>query len=286
MRKNIFLWTLVLFLAALACQLPGLGTTTTTSVDSTEETLFDGITYTREVRTTPRLLVIHIVQIDLRKEGISLFVTPGDADRDLPYNARTTSTFLDEFNVQLAINGDGFTPWSNNPLSPYPKPGDPVNPLGLTVSDGVTYSEPRDNLPTLYITPKGKASLNDPPTNIAYAISGLDLLIQSGNVVAEPNDKTDPRTALGLNRSGKILTLLLVDGRQPGYSEGVTLVELAGLLLEYGVFDGMNMDGGGSTTLVMEDENGHPLVLNSPIDSNVPGRERPVANHLGIFAKE
>lgn len=285
MRKNILL-PLILFLTALACQLPGKGTTNPLPPSPSEETLFDGITYTREVRSTPRPLVIHIVQIDLRAEGISLFVTPGDAERELPYNARTTSTFLDEFNVQLAINGDGFTPWSNNPLSPYPNPGDPVNPLGLTISDGVTYSEPQDNLPTLYITPNGKASLNDPPGNIAYAISGLDLVVQSGKVVADPTDNLEPRTALGLNRSGKILTLLLVDGRQPGYSEGVTLSELAGLLLEYNVFDGMNMDGGGSTTLVMEDKNGQPLVLNSPIDSNIPGRERPVANHLGIFARK
>ena len=285
MRKITPLWILILILAALACQLPGRGTSTPTSTTSTEETLFDGITYIRDVRTTPRPLVIHVVQIDLRKEGISLFVTPGDTEGELPYNARTTSTFLDEFNVQLAINGDGFTPWSNNPLSPYPKPGNPVNPLGLTISDGITYSEPRDNLPTLYITPNGKASLNDPPTNIAYAISGLDLIVQGGNVVADPTDSTEPRTSLGLNRSGKILTLLLVDGRQPGYSEGVTLVELAGLLLEYGVFEGMNMDGGGSTTLVIEDKNGAPLVLNSPIDSNVPGRERPVANHLGVYVK-
>lgn len=48
----------------------------------------------------------------------------------------------------------------------------------------------------------------------------------------------------------------------------------------------MNLDGGGSTTLVMEGDNGQPVLLNSPIDSRIPGRERAVANHLGIFASK
>ena len=37
------------------------------------------------------------------------------------------------------------------------------------------------------------------------------------------------------------------------------------------------------TTMVIEGENGEPLILNSPVDQYVPGRERPVANHIGIF---
>lgn len=78
----------------------------------------------------------------------------------------------------------------------------------------------------------------------------------------------------------------VVDGRQPNYSEGVTLEELALLLREYGAHDAMNLDGGGSTTLVMEGDNGQPVLLNSPIDSRIPGRERAVANHLGIFASK
>ncbi|MCB9134348.1 MAG: phosphodiester glycosidase family protein [Anaerolineales bacterium] len=248
------------------------------------ETLFEGITYTREVRTTPRLMVVHLVQIDLRAQGLSLFVTPGDPTRDLPVDARTTSQFLTEFGVQLAINGDGFTPWSSNLLSAYPQPGDPVDPLGLAISNGIPYSQPRDSVPTLYITPNGKVTLNDPPRNIAFALSGLQMLVQNGNILPELDTDPAPRTALGLNRASKILTLLLVDGRQPGYSEGATLNELATLLLENGVHNGMNLDGGGSTTLVIEGENG-PVILNSPIDGNFPGQERPVANHLGIFAR-
>jgi hypothetical protein len=48
----------------------------------------------------------------------------------------------------------------------------------------------------------------------------------------------------------------------------------------------MSLDGGGSSTLVIEGEDGLPEILNSPIDSYIPGRERPVANHLGITVKK
>ena len=78
--------------------------------------------------------------------------------------------------------------------------------------------------------------------------------------------------------------LFLIDGRQPSYSEGATLAELAQIILEYGGYNAVNLDGGGSSTLVIQNENGEPEVLNSPIHTRIPGRERPIANHLGIFA--
>jgi hypothetical protein len=282
MKKSELIFLLTLLLATFACQLPG----NSPQPEPGGETLFDGVTYVREVRTSPRPMVIHIVSIDLRTEGISAFVTPGDPDRALPLDARTTSQFLDEFSVQIAINGDGFTPWSTNPLAPYPKPGEPVDPLGLAISDGVTYSEPFDNVPTLYFARSGKVEFNDAPANIAHAISGMEMIVLSGKTVNDLDGEIEPRTAIGLNRANRTLILLIIDGRQPGTSEGATLGELAEILLEYGAHNAMNMDGGGSSTLVIEGENGQPVILNSPIDGNVPGRERPVANHLGIFARK
>jgi exopolysaccharide biosynthesis protein len=95
----------------------------------------------------------------------------------------------------------------------------------------------------------------------------------------------DPRTAIGINRNGRYLYLVVVDGRQPLYSEGATLVEIAELLMDQGAYAGMNMDGGGSSTMVFEGEDGKPVILNSPIDSLIPGRERPVGNHLGVYVR-
>lgn len=59
--------------------------------------------------------------------------------------------------------------------------------------------------------------------------------------------------------------------------------ELAGTLVQYGAWTALNLDGGGSTDLVVAGPGG-PQVLSSPIHNHIPGRERPVANHLAIYA--
>ena len=90
---------------------------------------------------------------------------------------------------------------------------------------------------------------------------------------------------VALDAAGTTLLLVVVDGRQPNYSGGVTLPELADLVVEFGGWAALNLDGGGSSTLVAEGPDGRPRVLNSPIHGrHPPGRERPVANHLGVYA--
>lgn len=63
-----------------------------------------------------------------------------------------------------------------------------------------------------------------------------------------------PRTAIGWNRSGRVLFLITVDGRQPGHSAGFTLPELAAFLAERDIHTAYNMDGGGSTTMAIQNE--------------------------------
>ena len=112
------------------------------------------------------------------------------------------------------------------------------------------------------------------------------MLVQKGALVAGlDNEELDPRTAVGINRNGRYLYLVVVDGRQPFYSQGATFSELAKLLIDQGAFMGMSLDGGGSSTMVIEDKNSKPVILNSPIDNYVPGRERPVGTHLGIYVR-
>jgi hypothetical protein len=88
-----------------------------------------------------------------------------------------------------------------------------------------------------------------------------------------------------LDQKEKRLIIVVVDGRQPGYSEGATVAELAGIIDELGGYNALNLDGGGSAELAAQGADGRPEVLSCPIDNHVPGRERPVANHLGIFAR-
>jgi hypothetical protein len=252
----------------------------------TQETLFEGVEYIRDVRNSPRPIVIHIVKIDLSAPGIRPFVTPGDPDAELPLIARTTSEFLDDFGVQVAINGDGFTPWHSRTIFDYyPHSGDPVAPIGMAASDGMLYSDDTDNEPTLFLGTNNKAEINNQPGKLIYAISGNEMIVRYGQSIAGSGGSPDPRTAVALNQSNGRLILVVVDGRQPGYSEGVTLQELAQIIIDHGGHNAINLDGGGSSTLVVEGPLGNPRVLNSPINNRIPGRERPVGNHLGIFAK-
>src|SRR5574338_134438 len=112
------------------------------------------------------------------------------------------------------------------------------------------------------------------------------MLILKGQTVPDLDDQeVQPRTALGINPNGRYLYLVVVDGRQPFYSEGATFAELAEILREQGACMAMSLDGGGSSTLVVQGEDGQPRILNTPIDNYIPGRERPVGNHLGVYIR-
>jgi exopolysaccharide biosynthesis protein len=110
------------------------------------------------------------------------------------------------------------------------------------------------------------------------------MIVEKGEPSVGFNDgEREPRTAIGINRNGRYLYIIVVDGRQPFYSSGATFLELAKLLVDQGAFFAMALDGGGSSTMVVEGGNGEPVILNSPIDNYIPGRERPVANHFGVY---
>ncbi len=78
-----------------------------------------------------------------------------------------------------------------------------------------------------------------------------------------------PRTAIGFNSDSTKLYFFTVDGRRTGVYQGMTLPELADVMIDFGVAYGLNLDGGGSTTFVLRNE-----IVNHPSD----GSERPVAN--------
>ncbi len=85
-----------------------------------------------------------------------------------------------------------------------------------------------------------------------------------------------PRTALARLNSGQIL-LVTVDGRQPGESIGMSLNMLADLLLEFGAVEAINLDGGGSTTMVIRNK-----LVNKPSDAT---GERPVSDAILVYPR-
>ncbi|HXF58042.1 MAG TPA: phosphodiester glycosidase family protein [Actinomycetota bacterium] len=85
-------------------------------------------------------------------------------------------------------------------------------------------------------------------------LGGTPLLLRDGRRAVEPCSaslcRRHPRTGVGVRADGRLL-LVVVDGRRPGYSVGMTLVEFAELFRWLGAVDALNLDGGGSSTMVV-----------------------------------
>ncbi|UBF27927.1 phosphodiester glycosidase family protein [Kovacikia minuta CCNUW1] len=258
-----------------------------------ERSLFQGVAYKREYRPVPRPLMLHIVTIDLNAPGIRVLVTPGTPASDQrETNARTPSEFLNEFNLQLAINANFFYPFrEKTPWDYYPHSGDRVNAVGQAISNQLPYSSPQSSFPALCFSDRPLAQIGvggTCPDGTAQAVAGSSLLVSQGKPVPIPKGAADSnglysRTGVGLDQQGKKIWIVAIDDKQPFYSEGVTLEELAGIFVSLGVYNALNLDGGGSTTLAISTSTG-PQLLNAPIHTKVPMRERPVANHLGFYA--
>jgi hypothetical protein len=255
--------------------------------------LFQGVTYRREVRQKPVPCVIHVVTVQLDDPKVSLLVTPGDPKAPRPLRAMKTSQFLAKHQLQVAINGDFFFPWwSKSPWNYYPHIGDPVELQGLAASRGTLYSTggERWKFPILVFDRNniGHFEKNHTLRSFYNIISGIYMIVENGSFALPRRSiyLTDrqPRTVIALDRSGRQLILCVIDGRQPNYSEGATIEETAQIVRKYGGHNALNLDGGGSSTLVIEGDDGKPLILNCPIDNRIPGRERPIANHFGVFA--
>lgn len=101
--------------------------------------------------------------------------------------------------------------------------------------------------------------------------------VQAGNVIS--GNQRHSRSAVGISKDKKQLILMVVDGRS--HSIGATQLEMASLLLEYGAYDAMHLDGGGSSTMVGRQLGQSNINLyNTPSD----GSQRRVVNALGIFS--
>lgn len=250
--------------------------------------LFRGVMYVRQARSTPRPLMIHIVEVDLLAPGIGFLVTPGDSMGGMDVRARTTSAFASEFGVQVAINASFSKPFRAGVFlwDYYPHSGDPVDVTGLAISNGETYSDDYPDRPVICTSVREAAILRSGcPVGTSQALAGGEILIEQGaSVVGDRKGRLHPRTAVAVDAQGKRLWLIVVDGRQRNYSEGVTVAELADILLELGAETGLSLDGGGSSTLVTTRRSG-VRSLNAPIHTRVPMRQRPVANHLGVYAQ-
>ena len=222
----------------------------------------------------------YVLRIDLNAPGIAFTSTPPAGPLDTI--AQTTSEFLESSGTQVAINANFFSPCCASKH-------EPKDLIGLAISDGTVVSPfmSNESASALLIMADHNATLTtieETPSGIDDAVTGSDMLVRDGNNIA-PVATTgfagpNPRTAVGLSEDKNILYLVVIDGRQPGYSIGATLQETANLLIALGAFDALNLDGGGSATMVQSDGIGGSLVLNQPSG----GSERFNGNNFGVLA--
>jgi exopolysaccharide biosynthesis protein len=157
--------------------------------------------------------------------------------------------------------------------------------MGYAASRGKVYSLKAPGHPVLYINQRNEITYDSPKGTVYNAISGDRMLVSKGKKVAGLDAQiVHPRTAFGTNRNGRFIYLMVIDGRET--SIGATFSEMADLLLSQGAYTAMALDGGGSSTLVIEGVDRLPRLLNTPVNENTPKRERAVANHLGISLRK
>jgi hypothetical protein len=260
-------------IALAASSAPGATTTTTP---------FLGITLHQRTETSPRPLKLNVAVIDLTAPGIDFRVTGDNGALPEETTRQRTRDFLIQQDAQLAINASFFTVDT----------GAYADNSGLVVSDGERISPHSDyhalnlsstNVATIVRQVSGDTTgfASTPSVSLWNAVAGNRRLVTNGvNNITSPNsfDTTlNPRTAAGVTNDSK-LVLVTVDGRQDNVSEGMTTIELADLLISYGVRNGINLDGGGSTTMAIADPS--PRLLNTPSD----GSARAVGTNLAVFA--
>ena len=213
---------------------------------------------------------VHVARVDLSNPELRVIATQ-ESERGLK-----VSEFAKRNNALVAINGDYF----NKEMMPV---GLALGPCGVwegtkdTTRAGVVAVG--DGRAVVY---PQKDVLKKPEKWMDAAVSGWPMLVQNCKpLTASRLPGSDaftrsphPRTAVGVSNNGRMLYFVVADGRREGVP-GMTLARLARFMAdELGVCAAMNLDGGGSSALWVEDE-----IVNRPSD----GSERRVADHLAVI---
>jgi exopolysaccharide biosynthesis protein len=253
--------------------------------------VFEGVQTAHAVSEIPRRQQVFAVKIDTTAEGISFFSTPRTGKDDKSGEQETvrqrTNEFLKEHHLQVAINANFFTVPKGEK---YSLPG-VADLLGLAISEGNIVSLPVPDKDfsfsaTFLVSKNGQVSLEDCSgreadfSGIETAVAGNIFILREGKVIPQTNRDIHPRTLCGISQDSRYVVWVVIDGRRKGYSEGAAYEDSAQWLRYFGVWDGLNLDGGGSTTLVVQGKDNEPMVLNQPSDNSL----RYNANNIGVRA--
>jgi len=278
---------------------------------------FVGVTTITRTETSPRNLRMHIVQIDLNAPGIHFKVTAPGGGMETVRN--TTVGFLSEEHAQIAVNAHFFLPFpstnsdamliglaasNGNVYSAFESPVqsyaivadapafniDEMNRVSI-VHRNPDFSDGKHVLESvmLWNVVSGSAQIvtDGVKTIPVYKDDEHPAgLLTPGGAVEYDNSRSwynilTARTAIGITRDNRTLVIFTVD-RATG-SFGMTGAEVADTLIrDYSVVNALNLDGGGSATLAMENPTTHVGELVNVSDDNPRGRY--VGSNLAVFA--
>lgn len=261
----------------------------------------DPVRYRHIERAAPSPLHMHVISVDLTDPRVRIRVRPGGDDPDGPgpwqTRLRTVRETVEQNKLYCAVNGNFFGAKESRQFFgrsiPYFK-DNPARVWGWAMSDGRLWGDEPGSRYALVVHRDRRITIahfpNDLPADAEQIVGGSELLVIDGKVSTKGTDRA-PRTAVGIDRAGKTLFFVVVDGRDLEYSTGLTSDELAAELVSLGCDRALMLDGGGSSTMVMMDDiENVPRVMNRPSDGHdLPvslSLERPVANVVGVEISE
>lgn len=250
-----------------------------------------GLRYGRLATIEPRPLHMHVLEVDLASPGLAIeALVPPDPDAAGPAEA----SLLDPLEcaaqpgIVAAINANAFGAIPD----PSGKPSEgwrvamPVTIAGWARTGDGDRSPAEKGYDQFWVDAVGRAHAGKGSeaveANARAAVAGFGLLVVDGSIVVGQDTVLHPRTAVGTDAEGRRVWMVVVDGRQPGVSEGMTCHELATLMLKLGCDDALNLDGGGSSVMLTTngkiDGGGNLGIVNRPSG----GEPRPVPVMLGV----
>ena len=252
-----------------------------------------GINYTLKKSNEPIPNRIHVLRIDLASKKIKPKVALGpDPDGEGPAEVALTDP------RKLASNPSVLAFVNTNPWDSFPNangrknrnwyPGQPVDIHGLAGTQGKMRSTTSPgNTSVWFDAQSGVHFGHGPEDKPEEATTGFQLILSKGKLTVGEGGPRHPRTSIGTDKKGEILWLVVVDGRQKGYSEGMNMHELATIMKDLGCWSATNMDGGGSSVMGLLAKDGKMKIMNSPSDRFLGRvRIRPLPMILTITKKD
>ncbi|HBB91807.1 MAG TPA: hypothetical protein DC042_08825 [Bacteroidales bacterium] len=234
----------------------------------------------------PRLLKVYCVKVELTDPSLQVITMPGeDPDGEGPAESQLTQPvdLFSRYDVLTAINTNAFAGIPNDKsIGVGWYEGRPVDIQGMVVTGGRTISPVQSGRTTFWISKGNRPHIGNPVPgdSVETAVSDWgSTLIIGGRIIPDSAVTTvHPRTAVGFDDTGEWLLMVVVDGRQPLYSEGISLYELACLFRDHGCTQAVNLDGGGSSIMLVREPGKEVRTMNRPSDT----RHRPVPVMLGV----